>query len=326
MKKSSFLVIALLTSSGVMARPVYDITMYQPVFSNGSYQAVINYNGASTSVASSNMADGGARITQFMNRVSGFYWSLRDDLSAGIRAGIAGSGANMLDNGGLTGDISMSAVGMSNGNLQLNAGGLSYSVNIQAKKSNLLGSFTCTSQISLNNIQLASQYNPYTGAVSATTINYTPAQSTSCDSSYSWIPFIGDFINNKIGNKVGALILSGMSGWSGKVLSVNPQNAFLGFAEAITPGAHMVGNFDAGMYVKNNLPNLYIGKRVDLFAANDYKYEPHSQRSPGAPSYRGNRFAITFSDGSNRISFGVDAVKNYSWQEYVIPGTNGPEN
>jgi hypothetical protein len=326
--KSSLSVLALgvlaLVGSVADARPINDVTYYVPVFTDGTYTAQVNYNGSNSTIGSASIASSDALLTRFVTGLSNSYWSIRSNLVNNLTGSIAGSGAS-LTGLGQTGDIRIGIAGVTGGNLKMDISGLSWGLDVTATKSNWLGSVTCNSRIDLANVAFSSQYNPFTGAVSGTTINYTPSQSTSCDSSFSWIPFVGDFINRKAGNIVGSKILDAANAWSGKVFDVNPQKALFGFTDAIAPNTYMVGGLDAGMYLKNNLQNLYVGKRVDIFIANEYKYEPIArQPAPGTTAFSGNRFSIMFSDASTRVGFSVNANKNYRWEQRILGGTNGP--
>ncbi|MDC8758216.1 hypothetical protein [Janthinobacterium fluminis] len=316
----------LLLSGAASARPIHDITMYRPVATGGSYAAQVTYNGNASTVAVSDMANGGAPMAQLVGGASNFYWSIRTKLSEGIAAGIAAAGqdASVDGPGGLWGDLNMSVSGLPDGSLRMAMSGLSFNINITARKSNWLGSVTCRSQVTLNSISFSSQYNPYNGAVAGTVIDFTPTQSTSCDSSFSWIPFLGDFIDRKASSMLGSAMLSKLSSLAGQVLPVAPQQAFFGFSNAIQPNEYMIGSFDAGMYVKNNLQSLYVGKTISLFIANDYKYEPGNRNQPGPASAGGTSLALNFSDANGQVGFAVNANKNYTWVKYIIPGTNGP--
>ncbi|MFM9438304.1 hypothetical protein ACFDR9_005408 [Janthinobacterium sp. CG_23.3] len=318
---------ALLVSGAASARPLYDVTMYAPVVVGGTHTAQASFNGNFSTLAASDMANTSAPMAQLLGGASNFYWSIRSKITAGVAEALAQSGQNasITTPGGMSGDINVSVSGLPDGNLSMRLNGLTYSVGITARKSNWLGTVTCNSQVYMNSLSLASQFNPFTGAVAGTSVDFTPTQSTSCDSSYSWIPFIGDFIDRKASSLIGNAILQQMNSVSGQVLTVAPQNAFLGFTSAIEPGKHMIGGFDAGMYIKNNIQSLYTGKTINLFLANDYKYNLSSRSSPGPSSATGTAFSINFSDANGQAGFSINTTKQYTWREYIIPGTNGPE-
>ncbi len=323
--KSVVLGTIVFVSSTSFARPVNDVIYYAPVFQGGNYTARVNFNGSASSISTSNMATQDAGITRFMNSLNDSYWSIRSKMISGLNGVISSNGAT-LENIGQWGDISIGIAGVAgdNGNskLQIDVNGLNFDIGVRASKSEWYGSVTCFSRITLNNFAISSQYNPFSGEISATTATYTPNQSTSCDTSYSWIPFIGDFINRKADSIVGNIMLGIANSYTGKVIEINEP--FFGFDKAITPNTYMVGGIDAGMYIKNNLANLYIGKRVNIFIANEYKYDAPSRSNIPNPAttFSGNRFSINFSDGSSNFGFNVEATKNYTWVKRIIPGTN----
>jgi hypothetical protein len=323
--KATLVATALALLAGpAAALPQYDIYYYTPSYVSGSYSVAALYNGSSSTLATSSIENTGAPLTQLGTGLTNFYWSIRDDLTAAFASAI-GTQATLTSPGGLWGDINMSISGQPDGTLKLAMNGLSYNLQVSARKSDWTGTFTCNSSITLNGIAMSSVYNPYTGAVTGTTISYTPTQSTSCDSSYSWIPFIGSFIDNYASSTAGRKILESANGFSGKVLNVDPQKAFFSFSNAIQPGANMIGGFDAGMYIKNNMQNLYIGKTVSVFIANQYKWDaPFRLSAPGAASYSGKRFSIMFSDANSNVGVAMNVTKNYKWVQRMTPGTDGP--
>lgn len=247
-----------------------------------------------------------------VGKLNNFYDSIRSDLTNTLTTAIGGE-ATVTSPGSLWGDINMTVGGQPDGTLKLNMSGVSYSLDLKIRRTNWYSSVTCYSKLTLNGISMSSGYHPYTGAVSGATINYTPTQTTSCDSSFSWIPFIGNFIENKASSQVGSAILGMASGFSGKVLAVNPQSSFFSFSDAIQPGTNMIGGFDAGMYIKNNMQNLYTGKTVTVFVSNPYKYDPRPVYSPPANMISGPRFSIMFGDQNGSVGLTLNANKNYTW-------------
>lgn len=325
LKKLKVSALALAVLAGpVCARPLYDVYYYAPVATGGTHSAAAYYNGSWSTLAVSDMANTAAPLSQLEGGLNNFYWSIRNDLTTAFSASI-GTQATITSPGGIWGDINMTVGGQPDGTLKLNMSGLSYNLSFTARKTNWYSSVTCNSQITLNGISMSSVYNPYTGAVTGTTMQYTPTQSTSCDSSFSWIPFIGGFINDYASSTAGREILKAAGGFSGKVLDISPQKAFFSFTNAIQPGTNMIGGFDAGMYIKNNMQNLYIGKTISVFIANQSKYEPSRLSAPGLPSYTGTRFSIMFGDQNSTVGLAMNVTKNYTWRLGLIPGTEGPE-
>ena len=251
---------------------------------------------------------------------------MRDDLTGALRTALTPKGVTLLTPGGMTGDLFLNITGAGPGNLALSAGGFNYSMYMEGSKYVLGIKITCRVDLRLNNVQFRSNYNPYTGAVSNASASYNAEQSVDCSNSLDWFPLLGDLINNKAQSMIGSAINQQVNAWSGRVLDVQPQRALFGFTAGIQAGKYMVNGFDAGAYLLNNLSNLYVGKNISIFVANEYKYEPHVTFPTPQPDLqvRGNRFSVEFSDASSRIAFLIDANKTYGWLRRVIPGTDGP--
>jgi hypothetical protein len=288
--------------------------VYDPIQTGGQYTAYVTYHGTQSPRVTQDMSSNGAVLSQFVNALNKGYNAVPAAMISKINAVAAQQGVTV--NSVLqSGSISASLVGGSGGNVQATLSGLSYNLFFTAQKSYSILNVNCTVTVSIANVKVTSTYNAFTGAVTGRNATYTPSQVTNCDNSLSWIPFVGDFINNKAQNIIGSAIQSGLNGYNGQVFPVSPQTAIFGFANAIQPGAYMVNGVDAGMYIKNNLTNLLAGKSVSVFIAYPNSYYPLPYyKTPGPASISMPAFSINLADGASSVQFDVIATGDFTWE------------
>jgi|GEM_PF-3526096 len=287
---------------------------YTPVQTSGQYTAFISYHGSMTPKVTQNMASNGALLSQFANTLNNAYQAVPNTITNALTPYAAQQGAT-LNSVVQDGSITASLTGGAGANVQAQLSGLSWYMFFTAQKSYSILHVNCTVNISIMNVTLTSNYNTVTGAVTGSNATYTPTQVTNCDNSLGWIPFVGDFINNKAQNLIGSSIQNALNAYNGQVIPVKSQTAIFGFTNAIQAGEFMAGTTDVGMYVKNNLPNLLNGKSVNVYIASPNKYFPAgTYKTPGPASTTAPVFIITMADGSSSITFEVDATGYYSWE------------
>lgn len=313
------LLLSTLTASAV---PVGGTgTYYTATQTSGYYSARVNFQGNSSPVVTSDMTNAGAPITAFVNALNAGYQQLPIDMKNAL-SGYAASRGVTLTSLTQSGDISVGIVGNADGTATMTLSGLRYDFSVSGSQTQYGVTISCTSNATILDAVVTTTYNPFSGALTNSRVSYTPVQSTNCDNSLSWVPFLGDFINNKADNYMGNLVQNLLNSYSNKVIDLNPTVAIFGFTNSIQRWMYMVGNVDAGMYVKNNLPNLIQHSTISVYAMAPNKYFPAGKyKTPGPSTTTFPAFGVTFTNGSSTISFTVSATGFYTWEQTNANGT-----
>jgi hypothetical protein len=292
---------------------------YQSSLTGGTYTASASYYSASSTISSADLA-ASSGLRSLVLAAQNYYISTQDSINSAIAtqaATVTEASVRLLYPGILNGTLTATVTGLPNGNLAVSIGGLRYNAQLRTNGSTAGGllSFSCTTNLALTPMGVSMEYNPYTGAVSNAAPAYTASQSTTCSNSLGWVPLLGSYINGKIEAGV-ASVATAMNASSGQLLSVQPQQALLGFVNAINPNTYMIGNVDAGMYLKNNIQSLYIGKQISLRIQQPaYFFAPTwSNNRPGPSQYSGNAFSVNFYDSGVQVAgFNVNLTQYFSW-------------
>lgn len=290
---------------------------YQSSLSSSSYAASASWNGSSTPIASGDLAQS-AQMSNLINTAQGYYlgiqWALNDAITAATSQISDVTVKMKYPSGILNGTLNASLSGLQGGNLRFVLDGLSYDVVLQTNGRQGPISFECNTSLTIGSISVSLDYNPYSGAVSGANVQFVPTQTTNCDNSLGWVPWLGNYINNKLAGAGSQLVLA-MSGFSGKILDVAPQRALFGFVNAIQPGTYMYGGTDVGMYIKNNIQNLYVNKQVRISVAQPASfYVPTQNHLPSPLARSGKAVGIDFlENGSPLVGFQVNLVRNFNW-------------
>jgi hypothetical protein len=294
---------------------------YQSSPNGGIYSTSASFNGVSSPLSTIDIAQP-SQINQLVVTAQSFYISIQNEINNGMAA-LAGALSSQGLSGGMpypgivTGTLTASVTGLPSGNLAVNVGGLNYSTTLTASGSYVFGlfRFSCVTTLRLGSINFSLEYNPVSGAITNAAPSFVPDQTTQCDSNFSFLPIIGPAIDNKLASLANGLT-SVLSGYSGSLLNIQPQQALFGFVNAISPNTYMVGGVDAGMYLRNNIQYLFTGKQVSLSIAQPASFWAPSLRNntPGPSQYSGNAFTVNFRDnGVNVAGFNVKLTRYFTW-------------
>lgn len=288
---------------------------------SGNYTATMTYNGASISTTESMGTNGQVLgpVGRFADSVLSLYPEIKDAFDDNVRKVAAAEGASVRQTS-LTGSLSASIAGVPNspGVNEVKFSGPTYVASVSKGASTLGGLLwvDCTSRITLANINIKARYNVYTGAVTADSgvPVYTPGSSTSCSSSFDWIPLLGDAIDDIIASKVDTMVIGQLKSFSAdSVVKLLPtQPSFYGVNTAILTGKYIFNGVDRGAYIKNNFATLFTGKALKLTIGFPIaEGEPVVGQSTPSGTFNNNIFTIDFSDSSTQWLFSVKSTKRY---------------
>jgi len=304
----------LLSTSAAQARTG---NTYQSSPGPSSFAASATWLGSTTPLFGGDLAQS-AQMNNLINTAQGYYLGIQWALNDAVRAAVAQSGDVTVrmkyPSGVLRGTLNASLSGLQGGNIRFRLDGLRYDVVLQANGRSGPVSFECNVSLSIGSIAASLDYNPYTGAVSGANVSFEPSQSTGCDNSLGWVPWLGDYINGKLAGAAGQIALATGS-FSGKVLDVAPQQALFGFVDAIQPNTYLYGGVDVGMYLKNNIQTLYVNKQVRLTVAEPASFYVSTYNHLPSPSSRtGKALGIEFLDnGVSQVGFQVNLTRTFNW-------------
>ncbi len=304
----------LLSASSAQARSG---NTYQSSLSGSSYAASATWQGSSTPLAGGDLAQS-AQMNNLINTAQGYYLGIQWALNDAVRAAAAQSSDVTVQmkypSGVLRGTLNASLSGLQGGNLRFRMDGLRYDVVLQANGRSGPVSFECTVSLSIGSIAATLDYNPFTGAVSGANVTFEPSQSTACNNSLGWVPWLGDYINGKLAGAAGQIALA-TGTFSGRILDVAPQQALFGFVNAIQPNTYLYGGIDVGMYLKNNIQTLYVNKQVRVTLAEPASFYVPTQYHLPSPSTRtGKAVGIEFLDnGVSQVGFQVNLTRAFNW-------------
>lgn len=290
---------------------------YQSSPSGSSYAASATWLGSTTPLAGGDLAQS-AQMNQLINTAQGYYLGIQWALNDAVRAAVAQSSDVTVrmkyPSGVLRGTLNASLSGLQGGNLRFSVDGLRYEVVLQANGKSGPVSFECNVSLTIGSINASLDYNPYTGTISGANVSFQPSQTTGCDNSLGWVPWLGDYINAKLAGAAGQIALATGS-FSGAVLDVAPQRALLGFVDAIQPNTYLYGGIDVGMYLKNNIQTLYVNKQVRLSVAEPASfYAPTLNHLPSPTARSGKALGIEFLDnGVSQVGFQVNLTRTFNW-------------
>ncbi|HLO93959.1 MAG TPA: hypothetical protein VK195_06560 [Burkholderiaceae bacterium] len=307
--------LAILLSAGT-AEAVTGNT-YQSSPGPASYAASASWLGSTTPLAGGDLAQS-TQMNTLINTAQGYYLGIQWALNDAVRAAVAQSSDVSVrmkyPSGVLRGTLNASLSGLQGGNLRFRLDGLSYGVVLQANGSSGPVSFECNVSLSIGSIAATLDYNPFTGVVSGANVSFVPSQTTACDNSLGWVPWLGDYINGKLAGAAGQIALATGS-FSGKILDVAPQQALFGFVDAIQPNTYLYGGVDVGMYLKNNIQTLYVNKQVRVSVAEPASfYVSTLNHLPSPTSRTGKALGIEFLDnGVSQVGFQVNLTRTFNW-------------
>ncbi|MBB2487390.1 hypothetical protein H5407_19310 [Mitsuaria sp. WAJ17] len=290
---------------------------YQSSLSGSSYAASATWQGSATPLSGGDLAQS-AQMSSLIGTAQGYYQGIQWALNDAVRAAVAQSGDVSVrmkyPSGVLRGTLNASLSGLQGGNIRFRLDGLRYDVVLQANGRSGPVSFECNVSLTIGSIVATLDYNPYTGAISGANVSFEPSQTTGCDNSLGWVPWLGDYINGKLAGAAGQIALATGS-FSGRVLDIAPQQALFGFVNAIQPNTYLYGGVDVGMYLKNNIQTLYVNKQVRLSVADPASFYVPSLNHVPSPSLRsGKALGIEFLDsGVSQVGFQINLTRSFNW-------------
>ncbi|WP_317205754.1 hypothetical protein [Janthinobacterium sp.] len=144
-------------------------------------------------------------------------------------------------------------------------GGLSVELKMHFSRSIGPISGSCTVTANSGVLNLAGNLDASSGALTNLRIvNLSPTTSRDCSTSISWIPLIGQIVDNFIDGKVDSALNGAISAAMGASQQVFKPVQFAGLNSAIPPGKYVYQGFDAGQYIVNNLAYLIASTNVRI--------------------------------------------------------------
>lgn len=295
-----------------------------PVFTSGYYMGQATYNNRSAALNEQMTAP--AQLYALSVRVNSYYGRIKSDINSNLAAQLSTAGASFVS-GALTGDISLVFQGGAGSRIDMTLSGPSYTGVGRGSKSGLGGllEVTCTTTLRLSSISATASYDWNTGVVSSLRdVRLNPSQSTSCSSNIDWIPVVGDLLTDYVEGRVGQLILSKINGWVSQISQSGAVQgpSYLGVETAIGYGQYVASGFDIGAYIKNNFPNLFIGKSVQIVLGDPAKYTVVSDRPYVGQTRTRNYLQADFSDSVNTVRFALTSRSDYRYEWRCPIGTS----
>ncbi|WP_428718826.1 hypothetical protein [Undibacterium curvum] len=237
------------------------------------HTATVQVNGGALSYDENRATKG--PLTTIADQFVSAPYALEQSLNTLLAKEAAKKGGSFLV-GSLTGSINASIQPQASGVALLNLSGLSYQV-LTKFSGNKYGviSYECVNTLTLSNIAITAQYGSTLGEMPSDKIGITgtPTSNTDCDSNLSWIlPFVGDYIINKITTKLDQDVVNGAQALAGRItndLFFGRDSNYLVGLNKLIPADKVValpggGTFPIGQYVQNNLAYLLANSQMTI--------------------------------------------------------------
>ncbi len=207
-------------------------------------------------------------------------------------------------------------------------GGFSASLVAKYSSGSGLTRVTCTAWIDIGPIKLTSgSFDSPTGKFYGLQFVGTPVgRHANCDNGLSWLPVIGWILDDFIDGKAEQALASAVAEALNKPIKVFEASTFMGLQETLSSGVFIDGSDDLGMYIKNNLQNLFLGAQVSVFVQDpsfvpkvEAEWDAYFQAvNPPPIQQTDRRFAISFSSPNATVSF--SALRRYTYKAtWVCP-------
>lgn len=299
--------------------------VYQSSVAGTSYSVTANWQGSTTPPVNGNLEQS-QQMRELVNTAQAYYLSIESGMNdavgaAMIRLSQSNLQARLKYPGALAGQLAGSLARNPGGDLHLAISGINYSAALGVSGSEGLLNFDCNVGLEMGDLRFGLDFNPTTGTSSnKTSSSATPTHTVSCTNSFGWLPWIGKEINRRIEELIRSKINGGFD-IGASVLHTEPQRALFAFVNSIQPNTLMLGPIDVGMYIQNNIRNLYLNHQVTLTVAKPSSfYAPTRNHIPSPLVRSGNAVSFDFyENGVKRTGFRADLARRFNWT--LISGT-----